>query len=174
MEKIKAGWFTFTCCEDSTMMFLELLGYHKDWLDLIEFKHFKQIRTISDPTNLDVAFVEGAICSEEDIERLKDIRKQSKYVVAIGSCACQGKPSAMRNYFDKEKKKQVEHLVKKFNLTDKVYFLKELIKVDFECPGCPMIEKTFLKNLYNLFDKFGLKYEADNNIYLTNKPAGVK
>lgn len=145
-KKLKTGWFTFSCSEDSTMMFLELLGYRfSEWKDLMDFRYFKALRTISSVHNLDVAFVEGAISSEEDIKKLKEIRENCKYLVAIGSCACQGKPSAMRNYFSPEQKQKISKTIKKFGLTDKVYCLKELVKVDYEVPGCPMIEDAFVK-----------------------------
>ena len=36
-KKLKIGWFSFTCCEDSTMVWIELMNdnFFK-WKDLLE------------------------------------------------------------------------------------------------------------------------------------------
>ena len=38
MKKLRVGWFSFSCCEDSTIIFTELLNDHwQEWKDKIEF-----------------------------------------------------------------------------------------------------------------------------------------
>ena len=38
VKKLKVGWFTFTCSEDSTIMFTELMNEHyEEWFRLIDF-----------------------------------------------------------------------------------------------------------------------------------------
>jgi len=46
---------------------------------------------------VDVAVIEGAISSQEDLERVRTIRQRSKLVVALGDCAVTGNVPAMRN-----------------------------------------------------------------------------
>ena len=37
MKKLRVGWYSFSCCEDSTIIFTELLNdYWKIWKDKIE------------------------------------------------------------------------------------------------------------------------------------------
>ncbi|WP_243670121.1 hypothetical protein [Methanoculleus chikugoensis] len=42
------------------------------------------------PEDIDIAFVTGAVRNEENRERLEKIRKRSKTLVALGTCACYG------------------------------------------------------------------------------------
>src|SRR3989339_1826155 len=87
-KKLVVGWFSFTCSEDSTILFTELLNDHfVEWKTLVEFRHLKALKTKNSIENLDVAFIEGAISSEKQLEEVKKIRNNSKYVVAVGSCA---------------------------------------------------------------------------------------
>ena len=54
------GWFSFTCCEDSTILFTELLNDHLDeWKKVVEFRHMRALKTNNSLYGLDVAFVEG-------------------------------------------------------------------------------------------------------------------
>ncbi len=65
-KKIKLGWFSFTCCEDSTIIFTELLNSHyREWLKKIEFVHARILRKdeSEEIKDMDIAFVEGAISS---------------------------------------------------------------------------------------------------------------
>ena len=145
-NKLKIGWFSFSCCEDSTIVFTELLNDHfKAWSKLIEFKHIRVLKNNNSYDDIDVAFVEGAIATDRDADELKKIRKNSKKLVAIGSCSINGMPSAQRNNFNPQQKKEIEFLLKRFHHADKVKTLKEVVKVDDRVPGCPMNENLFLK-----------------------------
>jgi coenzyme F420-reducing hydrogenase gamma subunit len=64
-ERLVVGWFSFTCCEDSTILLTELLNDHlEEWLRVVEFRHMKTLKTNNSIEGLDVAFVEGAISSD--------------------------------------------------------------------------------------------------------------
>lgn len=154
---MRIGWFTFTCCEDSSVLFVELMNDHFfEWTEKMEFAHCKFLKSNNDMEDLDVAFVEGAISSKYDLEDLKRIRGKCKKLVAIGSCACNGMPSAQRNAFDEMKKAKISTFLDKFGQLEKVLPLKEVVKVDFEVNGCPMDEKKFLGALEELFKEFGV------------------
>jgi coenzyme F420-reducing hydrogenase gamma subunit len=48
----------------------------------------------------DIAFVEGSCTRLQDEDRLKQIRRNAKTVVALGSCAAIGGINSLRNYKD--------------------------------------------------------------------------
>ncbi len=157
-KRLNIGWFSFTCCEDSTIIFTELLNDHyKDWFEILNFKHARILQSKNTLKGIDVAFVEGAISSKEIVKELKEIRKNCKILVAVGSCAIQGMPSAQRNYFDEQTKQEIKFLLDRFKHTGKVYSLKELVKVDYEVPGCPMEEDKFLEILDRCLKEFKIK-----------------
>jgi coenzyme F420-reducing hydrogenase gamma subunit len=157
-KKMRIGWFSFSCCEDSTIVFTELLNDHFDeWSKKMEFQHLRILKKNNKLEGLDVAFVEGAIASEEDADKLREIRKNCKRLVAIGSCAVNGLPSAQRNQFDPERKHEIEFLIHKFRMAKEVKTLAQIVKVDYQVAGCPMVESVFLQTLDKLFKEFDIK-----------------
>ncbi|MEM5799113.1 MAG: hypothetical protein QXZ43_00375 [Candidatus Aenigmatarchaeota archaeon] len=157
MNKLKIGWFSFTCCEDSTIVFLELMNeYYKEWINLIDFKYFRTLKNDNDMTDLDIAFVEGAIANYKEEEMLKEIRKNCKKLIAIGNCACTGSPSNQRIFFDSETKEEIQLILDRFGHRDKVSPLSEIVKVDDFVPGCPMSEELFLEKLNQYLKEFGV------------------
>jgi sulfhydrogenase subunit delta len=146
MNKLRVGWFSFTCCEDSTILFTELLNTHWDeWKEKIEFVNARVLKTNREIQNLDISFVEGAISSEEHIKKLKEIRDNSKVLVAIGACAVTAMPSGWRNTFDEKTKQEIQYLVDRFSHLPRVEPLSAFIKVDEQVAGCPMDERKFLE-----------------------------
>ncbi len=157
-NKLRVGWFTFSCCEDSTVLFTELLNDHwQDWLPYLDFKHAKVLQSRNVLTDMDVAFVEGAIASQEKEKELKKIRAKTKVLVAIGACAVTGMPSAQRNEFPEEVRQEIDFLLTKFNYGDQVKKLEELVKVDAKVPGCPMNEQKFVELMEEMFKQFNIK-----------------
>jgi coenzyme F420-reducing hydrogenase gamma subunit len=147
MSKIRIGWFTFTCCEDSTIIFTELLNKHyKEWFEKFEFVHARILQKDDsrEIRQMDYAFVEGAISSNSQEVKLKKIREMSTTLVAIGACAVTGAPSNQRNSFNEMQKKEIKDILDKFKYKERVMKLSEVVKVDIMVPGCPMNEQIFL------------------------------
>ncbi len=156
-EKLRIGWFTFTCCEDSSIIFLEMMNrdYFK-WKEQLDFRYCKMLKSKNVLDSLDVAFVEGAISNDREKEKLLEIRAKSKYLVAIGSCACTGYPSAQRNDFPEHIKARIEPFLKKWDLYKDVQRLDQVVKVDDKVDGCPMFETIFLRVLDKYLKEFGI------------------
>ena len=145
IQKIKIGWFSFSCCEDSTIVFTELLNDHwKEWKIIFDFRHVKVLKTNNIMDEFDIAFIEGAMASEEQAERLRHIRSISKKLVAIGACACTGLPSGQRNNFTPEQKAATDFLVERFKGLPTVLKVEDVVTVDAKVPGCPMDPNKFL------------------------------
>jgi len=157
-KKMVVGWFSFTCSEDSTILFTELLNDHLDeWKKLVEFRHVKALKTKNVLEGIDVAFIEGAISSDKQAEEVKKIRENSKYVVAIGSCACTGMPSASRNAFTPaDITERINLYMQNFDYSPKVRKLDDVVKVDDMVPGCPMNAQTFIEILGKYLKVFNL------------------
>lgn len=157
MKKLRVGWFTFTCCEDSTIIFTELLNQHyKEWSETIEFVHAKILKAKNRWEDMDVAFVEGAINSIAQETKLKKIRALSKKLVAIGACACIGLPSSQRNSFDAPTKEEINMLLLRFKQSDLVKIVSDVVKVDDLVQGCPMNETAFLNVLNKYLMEFSI------------------
>ena len=157
-KKLRIGWFTFTCCEDSSIILVELMNkYYFEWKEKIDFRYCKTLKSKNSFDEFDVAFVEGAISNDYEKEKLLKIREKAKYVVAIGSCACTGYPSAQRNDFSPQMKARIEEFLEKFKLYEKVLRLDQVVKIDDKVEGCPMLEVTFLRTLEKYKKEFGVE-----------------
>jgi sulfhydrogenase subunit delta len=147
-NKLKIGWFSFSCSEDSTIVFTELMNEHwQEWKKVFDFRHARVLKSKNTLDEFDIAFIEGAIASEKQAEQLKEIRQKSKKLVAVGACAVQGMPAGQRNFFDEKQKEEIEALIARFAALPKVLKVSEVVKVDAEVPGCPMDPNVFLKTL---------------------------
>jgi coenzyme F420-reducing hydrogenase gamma subunit len=167
-KRLRIGWFSFTCCEDSTIMMTELLNEHFfQWKKLLDIRHAKVLKTRNVLDELDVAFVEGAISSQVQADKLKEIREKSNKLVAIGSCAVSGLPSTQRNFFDDKTISEIQPILDRFQYADKVMKLDEVVPVDAIVQGCPMDTDKFLEVLNNMLNEFGISSE---NLESEKKP----
>jgi sulfhydrogenase subunit delta len=156
MKKLRVGFFSFTCCEGCTLVFLEALNSKFDsYSEKLDLIHIRVLKPIPKKFGkLDVAFVEGAICNKEELKKLKEIRKNSKKVVALGSGAINGWPSNLSNDFDKEKMKVVMPMIKKLKQFKKILPLHEYVKVDDKIEGCPISSKDLIAKIDKYFKEF--------------------
>lgn len=158
-KKLAVGWFSLTCSEDSTILLTELLNEHlDDWKKIVEFRFFKALKSQNTLKDLDVAFIEGAISSEKQATEARKIRENAKYVIAIGSCACTGLPSASRNQLLPDKvNEKIKFYLSHFDYSDKVKKLADVIKVDDMVDGCPMNVPNFMAVLNKYLDLFKVR-----------------
>lgn len=157
-KKLRIGWFTFTCCEGCATVFVELMNDHfREWRDSIEFRHCRILRSNNIMKDLDLAVVEGAIATNEDLKKLKKIRENSKYVMAVGACAITGMPAGLRNNFNAEQLGEIKPILDKFGHLPRIKPISAYIKVDSNVPGCPMGDITFVQALDGYLNEFGIK-----------------
>jgi len=150
-SKIKVGWFSFSCCEDNTVVFTELMNDHwQEWKKIFDFRHARVLKSQNVFDEFDIAFIEGAVASEEQAEKVRQIREKSKKLVAVGACAVIGMPAGQRNTFAEEQKAEIEFLLARFAALPKVLKVSEVVKVDMEVGGCPMDPKIFLEAVTKL------------------------
>ena len=84
-------------------------GCHMSFLDMderlvsiasrIDLVYSPLIDTKTYPDHVDVALVEGAVSSEEDLEKIHRIRRQTGVLIAFGDCAVTANVPSMRNAF---------------------------------------------------------------------------
>jgi NAD-reducing hydrogenase small subunit len=100
------------------------------------------------PEAVDVTMVEGAVATDEDLHKIRTIRRRTKTLISLGDCAVNSNVPAMRNPFGLEavlergyvenatggKRTTFEMLPK---LLERVRPVHEVVRVDVFVPGCP-------------------------------------
>lgn len=148
MDKIRIATLWLDGCSGCHMSFLDMDEKLIELSPFMDVVYSPYVDTKIFPENVDLTIVEGALSTDHDISLIHTIRKNSKYIVAIGDCAITGNVSALKNlygsnavlkrgYFelcDGDKKFPATAVPK---LLDKVIPLHEAVKIDFFLPGCP-------------------------------------
>jgi sulfhydrogenase subunit delta len=134
---VKAAFFDFTACEGCQLQLLNNEGSLLDFLSLLNVCAFREAMTGA-TDDYEVAFVEGSITRADDVQRLKEIRRKAKVLVALGTCACFGGVNRLKDRFgDLAKVKRTVYGTKPIS-TMRTHALDELVRVDLMIPGCPI------------------------------------
>lgn len=150
-NKKRVGVFSFTCDEGCSIYLIEIFNKKLlPWLEKIELVYFLSIKDKADIKNLDLALVEGVISTEKDHKEIKEIRENTKVLIAMGSCAITGLPSGQRNNFNQGQIEEIKNDLEEFNFLPKCLSVKETVKVDDEVIGCPINKAKFIE----VFEKY--------------------
>lgn len=149
MAKPKIGIYGLTGCGGDQLMILNLENELLDLLRNVEIVAFQEASSVQEDEEVDIAFVEGSVSTELDLERLKDVRKRSRMLIAIGDCAIGGCVQAMRNQemTMNEKMEEVYGKGEEYFKVLEPYGLSKYVNVDLELQGCP-IETTEIRQVF--------------------------
>lgn len=143
--KLKAGIYSYSCCQGCQLNMLnaeDKIG----WItERIEFTRFPWILQNNSEGPFDLVFVEGAITTKDQAKNLKEVRKKTRMLVAIGSCAALGGVPAIANLSKRDHEKTVYKIKFQKKELGKVYRVDEIVKVDYTLNGCPIPVPEFLE-----------------------------
>ncbi|NHV06412.1 MAG: hypothetical protein HA495_03630 [Thaumarchaeota archaeon] len=160
-NKVKVGIFKLTSCAGCQMVIVHLEDSLLEINKYVSFEYFKMATSKNEEMQpVDIALVEGAVTTSEEVEELKEIRKNSKVLVAIGSCATTGGIPAMKN--DTSQVELEKYVYKNLiPLTSvKAYGLNEYVPVDAYLYGCPIEGDEFLQLMANLLAGISPRFPA--------------
>jgi coenzyme F420-reducing hydrogenase gamma subunit len=146
MSKPRLGVFKFSSCDGCQLSILDAEDELLELLGRVELADFLEASSASAGAPYDVALVEGSISTEEEVERIIRIRKESKMLVALGACATSGGLQALRNW---SRLGLFESAVypepKVARALEKALPVSDFVAVDFELRGCPVSKAQLLQ-----------------------------
>lgn len=145
MTKPRVAVFDFACCEGCQLQIVNLEEEILDLLTLVTPVEWREAMS-EQSQEYDIAIIEGSITRQEDEDRLKQIRKQSTVLIALGACAVTGGVNKLKNNFDIDNVKQCvygDDACQSHLNTASVKAADEVVKVDYKIPGCPIEAREF-------------------------------
>lgn len=147
--KIRIATASLAGCFGCHMSFLDMDERFIDLVELVSFDRtpLTDIKTLS---ACDIGLIEGGVCNSENVEVLREFRRQCNILIAVGACAINGGVPALRNHYPVEdclrtafidgpgiEDGQIPTDPELPLLLDKVRPVQEVVQIDYFLPGCP-------------------------------------
>jgi coenzyme F420-reducing hydrogenase gamma subunit len=148
MSRPKLGVFKFASCDGCQLTLLDAEDELLAVADAIHIANFPEAsrEVVAGPYQL--SLVEGSITTPHDLERIKEIRRESEFLVTIGACATAGGIQALRNWADVEEyTREVYAHPEYISTLDRSTPVKNHVEVDFELRGCPISKYQLLETV---------------------------
>jgi len=124
----------------------------------VAISYFPEATTAMVAGPYDVSLVEGSITTEHDIERIHEIRRDSRLLVTIGACATAGGIQALRNGRDVDGFTSIIYAHPEYISTlDRSTPIAEHVPVDLELRGCPIDRSQLLQTMAALLNRHALR-----------------
>jgi sulfhydrogenase subunit delta len=146
MAKPKLAVFKFASCDGCQLSLLDCEDQLLDVAGAIQIANFPEAsrEVIAGP--YDVTLVEGSITTPHDLELVREIRKQSKFLMTIGACATAGGIQALRNWADVAEFTSYVYASPEYISTlPRSTPISYHVEVDFELRGCPISKWQLLE-----------------------------
>lgn len=135
----KLAVWKFSSCDGCQLSLLDCEDELLAVADAVEIAYFPEATRSVVRGPYDLSLVEGSITTSHDVDRIKQIRKQSKTLITIGACATAGGIQALRNFKDVDEFVSIVYATPAYiNTLEKSTPIAEHVFVDFELRGCPI------------------------------------
>ena len=136
IDKPKIGIYGFTGCAGDQLLIIHTEDEILNLFGAVNIQSFVMASSNPIEEDLDVAFIEGSVSTEEEKEHLQELRKRAKILVAIGNCAVNGYEKRLKNVYGEGVKFVTKPLEAKP--------IDAFVEVDYYLPGCPISQpQTF-------------------------------
>jgi sulfhydrogenase subunit delta len=154
MAKPTVAVYKFSSCDGCQLSILNLEDELLDLAGVVEIAYFLEARRRTLPGPYDIALVEGSISTPHEVERIQEIRKQAKTLVAIGACATSGGIQALRNAVNLHDLEIAVYQHPEFiHSLPTSTPISEHVKVDYELWGCPVNKYQLVEVIQAMLQK---------------------
>ena len=173
MRKIKLATVWLDGCSGCHMSLLDLDAALIPIVRKVDIVYGPLVDAHEFPEDVDVTLLEGAISTQDDVDKLQQIRQNTKLLVSLGDCAVTGNVAGLRNtvpvkkllqriYVEGADENPCIPLDGLPQLSKLARPAQDFVKVDICLPGCPPPTKVIAGLLNNLLE--GRKPEANAKI----------
>jgi coenzyme F420-reducing hydrogenase gamma subunit len=146
--------FKFSSCDGCQLSLLNLEEHLLDLVGKVEIAYFLEARRREIPPPYDVGLVEGCVSTPHEAERIQQIRRDCRFLVAIGACATSGGIQALRNWADVEEYARCVYPSPQYlKVLETATPIASHVFVDFELRGCPVNAMQLLELVTALLAK---------------------
>lgn len=145
-RKPRLAVWKFASCDGCQLSLLDCEDELLALADAVHIAYFPEATRAAMNGSYDISLIEGSITTPQDAERILDVRKRSRTLIAIGACAVSGGIQALRNFADV---KEYASLI--YARPDYIQTLAtstpiaDHVRVDFELRGCPVDKRQLLE-----------------------------
>ena len=160
--KLRVATTSLAGCFGCHMSFLDIDERLLALLELVEFDR-SPLTDIKHCGPCDIGIIEGGVCNAENVNVLREFRKNCKILIALGACAINGGLPAQRNHLPiatiLSEVYHAQHGLADGFIPhdpelplplDKVHPIHEVVKIDYSIPGCPPSGDAIWKVLTDL------------------------
>lgn len=131
--------FKFASCDGCQLSLLDAEDELLAVAGAVEIALFPEASSRMLPGPYDIALVEGSITTAHDAERIREVRRQSRFLMTIGACATAGGIQALRNWADRDEFLRAVYARPEYISTLATSTaIADHVPVDFELRGCPI------------------------------------
>ena len=150
-RKPKLAVFKFASCDGCQLSLLDCEDELLAVAGQVEIANFAEASRAVVKGPYDLTLVEGSITTPHDAERIREIRRSSKFLVTIGACATAGGIQALRNFRDVRELTALVYAHPEYiTALETSTPISQHVRVDFELRGCP-ISKAQLVEVLSAF-----------------------
>jgi coenzyme F420-reducing hydrogenase gamma subunit len=147
-SKPRFAVFKFASCDGCQLQLLNLEDELLAIVNRVDLVYFLEASSEVLDGPYDIAIVEGSITTAADAERVRDVRKASKFLVTVGACANAGGIQALRNSLNLDE--CIRTVYPNPAYIDALASSSPVaahVPVDFAISGCPISKEQLLEVL---------------------------
>jgi coenzyme F420-reducing hydrogenase gamma subunit len=141
----------FSSCDGCQLSILNMEDELLDLAEAVDIAYFLEATRATRPGPYDIAIVEGSVTTQHEIDKIKQIRQESRILIALGTCATAGGIQSLRNFTDAAVLADTVYAHPEY-----LHYLKtatpiaEHVAVDLELWGCPVNKAQVLEVIVSL------------------------
>jgi len=138
----------FSSCDGCQLSLLDCEDELLAVAEGVEIAYFPEATSAEIAGPYDVSLVEGSVTTAHDVDRIHEVREQSRMLVTIGACATSGGIQALRNFADVKDWITIVYASPEFISTlDTSTPIADHVPVDLELRGCPISKAQLVETV---------------------------